>query len=241
MSLLTQSPILLPTDFDTNFQMLLRWTHLLAGITWIGLLYFFNLVSTPLLPTLDPPVRGKLITLMLPKALWYFRWGAILTVAAGVTYWIILLSRDQAPLTRTLIVWGLLIFTTIGIQALLLRIPALTKNTPAFVLIVLVLVGLQGHAMTKWLVYPGMSHRALSIAIGGGIGVFLMSNVLDIVWPAQQRFIRWCAENPGQPPPPAIAESLRRAQLVARSSFWLSFPMLFFMAAASHFPFFVVP
>ncbi|MGH9813805.1 MAG: antitermination protein NusG, partial [Candidatus Acidiferrales bacterium] len=79
----------------------------------------------------------------------------------------------------------------------------------------------------------------LSIAVGGGIGVFLMTNVLDIVWPAQNRFIRWCAENPGQPPPPDLAAALRRAQLVARASFWLSFPMLFFMAAASHLPFFV--
>ncbi len=235
-----QSPILLPVDFDSNFQMLLRWTHLLSGITWIGLLYFFNLVTMPLLPTLDPPVRGKLITLLLPKALWWFRWGTIVTVVAGTTYWIILLSRDHAPIARTLIVWGVLIFAAIGVQALLLRIPSLTKNTSAFVLADLLVVGLAGHAMTKLLVYPGMSHRALSIAIGGGIGVFLVSNVLDIVWPAQSRFIRWCAENPGQPPPPELTAALRRAQLVSRAGFWLSFPLLFFMAAASHFPFFVV-
>jgi len=237
--MLAQSPLLLPTDWDSNFQMLLRWTHLLAGITWIGLLYFFNLVSMPLLPTLDPPVRGQLITLMLPKALWWFRWSAIVTVAAGVTYWIIILSRDHAPIARTLLIWAALIFATIGIQALLLRMSALTKNSSAFVIAVLFVVGLQGHAMTKWLVYPAMSHRALSIAVGGGIGVFLMSNVLDIVWPAQQRFIAWCGANPGQPPPPDLAAALRRAQLVSRASFWLSFPLLFFMAAASHLPFFV--
>ncbi|MGH9813425.1 MAG: hypothetical protein ACRD4T_09860, partial [Candidatus Acidiferrales bacterium] len=159
-----QSPILLPSDFDSNFQILLRWTHLLAGITWIGLLYFFNLVLTPLLPTLDPPIRGKLITLLLPRALWWFRWSAILTVAAGGTYWVIILSRDHAPIARTLLLWAILIFAAFGIQALLLRIPALTKNTSAFVVAVLLVVGLQGHAMTRWLVYPGMSHRALSIA-----------------------------------------------------------------------------
>ncbi|MCI0656147.1 MAG: hypothetical protein L0170_03650, partial [Acidobacteria bacterium] len=104
--MLAQSPILLPSDFDSTFQILLRWTHLLAGITWIGLLYFFNLVMTPLLPTLDPPVRGKLITLLLPRALWWFRWGAILTVAAGTTYWIIILSRNHAPMLRTLLIWA---------------------------------------------------------------------------------------------------------------------------------------
>jgi len=237
--MLAQSPILLPADWDTNFQILLRWTHLLAGTTWIGLLYFFNLISIPLLPTLDPPVRGKLITLLLPRALWWFRWGSVVTVAAGMTYWIIILSRDHAPIARTLVIWGVLIYAAFGIQALLLRLPALTNNTFAFVLADLLVVGLAGHLMMKLLPYPGASHRALSIAVGGGIGVFLMTNVWDIVWPAQSRFIAWCAANPGQPPPPEIAAALRRAQLVARSSFWLSFPMLFFMAAASHFPFFV--
>src|SRR5581483_5870552 len=36
-----------PNDAQTNFLMLLRWIHFLAGITWIGLLYFFNLVNVP--------------------------------------------------------------------------------------------------------------------------------------------------------------------------------------------------
>jgi uncharacterized membrane protein len=236
-----QSPLLLPTGFDTNFQMLLRWVHLLSGITWIGLLYFFNLVSVPLLPTLDPPVRGKLVTLLLPRALWWFRWAAIVTVAAGGTYWVIILLREDAPLVRTLLLWAVLIYAAFKLQMLLLRLPPLTNNPTAFVIAALLLVGLQGHAMTRWLVYPGMSHRALAIAVGGGIGVFLLHNVLEVVWPTQRRFIAWCGENPGQAPPPELALALRRAQLVARASFWLSFPMLFFMAAASHLPFFAAP
>jgi uncharacterized membrane protein len=68
------------------------------------------------------------------------------------------------------------------------------------VLAILVVVGLQGHLMTKLLPYPGMSHRSLSIAVGGGIGFFLLLNVWEIVWPAQRRFIAWCTANPGQPP-----------------------------------------
>jgi hypothetical protein len=39
----------LPHDFRTNFLMLVRWIHFLTGITWIGLLYFFNLVNIPLM------------------------------------------------------------------------------------------------------------------------------------------------------------------------------------------------
>ena len=49
----------IPTDFATNAQMLLRWIHFLAGITWIGLLYFFNLVNAPLMKELDGTTRAK--------------------------------------------------------------------------------------------------------------------------------------------------------------------------------------
>ena len=51
--------ISIPTDFQTNFLMLLRWIHLIAGITWIGLLYFFNLVNVPLMKELDATIRDK--------------------------------------------------------------------------------------------------------------------------------------------------------------------------------------
>ncbi len=236
---LAQSPILLPGGWDTNLQMALRWVHILAGITWIGLLYFFNLVATPLAPTLEPPARGKVIAAVMPKALWWFRWSAQVTVIGGVTYWILILIAERAPLGRILLLWGILIAAAFGIQALLLRLPALTKSRRAFVLAILVLVGLQGHFITKWLTYSGMSHRSLSIAVGGGIGFFLLLNVWEIVWPAQRSFLAWCAANPGQAPPPDIAERLRLAQLVSRASFWLTLPLLFFMAAASHFPFFI--
>ena len=39
--------------------MILRWLHFIAGITWIGLLYFFNLVNVPFLKELDPATKGK--------------------------------------------------------------------------------------------------------------------------------------------------------------------------------------
>ena len=239
MNLLAQAPILLPSGWDTNLQMALRWVHILAGITWVGLLYFFTLVVTPLLPTLEAPARGKVISGVMPRALWWFRWTAQVTVIAGVTYWILILIAEHAPLARTLLTWSALIGTAFGIQIFLLRLPALTKSRPAFVLAILLVVGLQGHLIMKLLPYSGATHRALSIAVGGGIGLFLLLNVWEIVWPAQRSFLTWCAANPGQPPPPGLAERLRRAQLVARASFWLTLPLLFFMAAASNFPFFV--
>ena len=75
--------ISLPPDFYTNFLMLLRWIHFLAGIMWIGLLYFFNLVGFRSMQELDPATRGKVMPGLMMRALWWFRWSALVTVLAG--------------------------------------------------------------------------------------------------------------------------------------------------------------
>ncbi|MBI3079285.1 MAG: urate hydroxylase PuuD [Deltaproteobacteria bacterium] len=66
--------------------LILRWIHFMAGITWIGLLYFFNLVNVNFLKALDAPTRGKVVPILMPSALWWFRWGAMITVLAGLFY-----------------------------------------------------------------------------------------------------------------------------------------------------------
>ena len=76
-----------PSDFNTNFLMFTRWIHFLAGITWIGLLYFFNLVNVPFQKELDAATKGKVVPALMPRALWWFRMAAVLTVLAGLTYW----------------------------------------------------------------------------------------------------------------------------------------------------------
>jgi uncharacterized membrane protein len=70
---------------------ILRWFHFLAGITWIGLLYYFNFVQTPFFASAEPPVRtGMLAGGLVERALWWFRWGAMLTFITG---WLIILHR----------------------------------------------------------------------------------------------------------------------------------------------------
>jgi len=76
-----------PPDFNTNFLMLVRWIHFLAGITWIGLLYFFNLVNVPFMKELDPTTKGKVMPALMTRALMWFRMSAALTVLAGLAYW----------------------------------------------------------------------------------------------------------------------------------------------------------
>src|ERR1700688_4866243 len=76
-----------PTDIKTNIEMLLRWIHFLAGITWIGLLYFFNLVNVPFMKELDAATKGKVMPALMTRALMWFRMSAALTVLAGLIYW----------------------------------------------------------------------------------------------------------------------------------------------------------
>ena len=64
--------------------LLLRWVHFLAGITWIGLLYFFNLINAAFLKSLDGPTKNIVIPKLMPAALNWFRHGATVTVVAGI-------------------------------------------------------------------------------------------------------------------------------------------------------------
>lgn len=66
------------------YLFLLRWVHFLAGITWIGLLYYFNFVQTPFFGETDPAVRSGAVQKLVPRALWWFRWGAMFTFLAGI-------------------------------------------------------------------------------------------------------------------------------------------------------------
>src|ERR671931_1876900 len=65
-------------------EQIFRWTHFLAGITWIGLLYFFNLINAGFLKALDAGQKGVVIPKLMPSALWWFRHGATITVLAGL-------------------------------------------------------------------------------------------------------------------------------------------------------------
>lgn len=60
-----------------------RSFHLFFGVLWIGLLYFFNIVNVPAVKLYDAPARGQHVTKLIPLALFWFRYGALMTVVAG--------------------------------------------------------------------------------------------------------------------------------------------------------------
>ena len=73
-------------DGFTIFLFLLRWFHLIFGITWIGLLYFFNFVNGPFAKTMDAPTKKLVVPQLMPRALWWFRWAAMITFITGWSY-----------------------------------------------------------------------------------------------------------------------------------------------------------
>ncbi len=66
------------------YSVLFRYGHILSGIAWIGLLYYFNLVQVPAFAQMEAPARTDAIRKLAVKALWWFRWAAVATVAFGV-------------------------------------------------------------------------------------------------------------------------------------------------------------
>ena len=62
----------------------LQWLHVFFGVLWIGLLYYFNFVQTPVMPTVPAELKPGVSKYIAPKALFYFRWGAAFTVLTGL-------------------------------------------------------------------------------------------------------------------------------------------------------------
>ena len=65
-------------------ELVFRWGHFLAGITWIGILYYFNLVQIPYLKAITPEAKAEAFKHLVPRALLFFRYGALLTWLFGM-------------------------------------------------------------------------------------------------------------------------------------------------------------
>ena len=68
----------------TYWTQWLRFVHVLAGILWIGLLYYFNFVQIPTMPTIPAELKPGVTRYIAPKALFWFRWSALVTVLLGL-------------------------------------------------------------------------------------------------------------------------------------------------------------
>ncbi|HEX8424238.1 MAG TPA: urate hydroxylase PuuD [Pyrinomonadaceae bacterium] len=232
---------------ESLVRVVLRWIHFVAGITWIGLLYFFNLVNVPFQKGIDADTKKKVNPDLLSRSLWYFRWGAVATVLAGLMYYAMYILKGDvvnananganANTWLILIVWMIIGIATFAIEFFIItRVPALTKDGRVLAAVIAVLVIVMAIIIVYWLnsslTAPGgdsyASNKTHSIGIGGALGLIMMLNVWGIIWPSQKRIIAATAGT-GPAAPPELA---RRAFLASRTNAWLSLPMLFFMATS---------
>jgi uncharacterized membrane protein len=80
-------------SYPFGIDLLVRWIHIIAGVTWIGLLYYFNFVQGPFFNQTEPEVKATATRQLVPRALWWFRYAALVTFLAGLT---LLLIRLEA-------------------------------------------------------------------------------------------------------------------------------------------------
>ncbi len=71
-------------EFSAGLEAIFRWLHIVAGIVWIGHLYFFNFVNAPATAKLDGATKKAVVPELMPRALFWFRWGAAWTWFTGV-------------------------------------------------------------------------------------------------------------------------------------------------------------
>ena len=86
---------------EAHFELLLRWGHILAGITWIGILYYFNFIQAGYLKAVTPEAKAEAFQHLVPNALWWFRYGALLTWVFGM-----LLLMNQGILGKAFMLQG---------------------------------------------------------------------------------------------------------------------------------------
>jgi uncharacterized membrane protein len=177
------------TTLDSVFWMfLIRWLHILCGVMWIGLLWYFNFVATPTTPKIPEELRPALGKYITPEALFWFRWGAMGTIIFGI---------GLASMNHYLI-----------------------------------------QAYTLNLVVPAGSFATTStlmIGIGMWFGTIMWFNVWFLIWPNQQKVLNIANKYPDLSKE-AKAASAKTAGQFSRINTLLSIPMLFCMAAATHWP-----
>lgn len=235
-----------PQDPLANEQIALRWIHFVSGIIWVGLLYFFNLVGAPAMKEVEPGVRAKIYPALMARAMWWFRWSAAVAVLVGLRYYSILLAVDaQNAGSRGLAWkwfgwWALVWFVAYGlIYPLQLPREGLLNNPWVRATGIAAIVIAASFLILSLNANPQASNAHLCISVGGGLGLLMLLNTWGVVWRAQKRLIAWtrASAEQGTPMPAEAVRLARWGFLASRVGFWLSFPMLFFMAAAEHYPF----
>ncbi len=212
----------------SGLEQLFRWLHVFAGITWIGLLYFFNFVNGPFATTMDADTKKKVVPELMPRALFWFRWGAAWTwvtgfLLIGMVFYghrAVFLENPDEGWGVGAIVMVLFTFLAFIVYDALAKSP-LGKNVKALATVGFVLVGVVLFLMAGW---AHFSYRGYLIHIGAMFGTIMAFNVWFRIWPSQQKIIT--AIKNGQPPDAAV---VALAGSRSRHNTYLSLPLIWAM------------
>ena len=205
-----------------------RWVHVIAGVLWIGLLYFFNWINGPFGKTLDAETKQKVLPELLPRTLYFFRWGAAYTWLSGVLLLGILyymgggMGGDSQV---TVIGIASFLVGAIVYDQLWLRVFG-DKEQAGVVVSFLLLVGL----MAWWATSTSMPARAQFIHVGALFGTAMAFNVWYRIWPAQRVIIAGIKNGT-----PVDGSHGKLAGLRSKHNTYMSVPLIFIMVS-NHFP-----
>jgi len=210
-------------EISAGLEAVFRWLHIIAGIAWIGHLYFFNFVNGPLQAKLDGPTKKVVNPELLPRALYWFRWGAAWTWVTGfLLLGIVYYMGGQVASTITGATWIMVAVTFLAVFVYdVLFKSALANNikvasTVAFVLLAIVVAG--------FVYFGNFTYRGVLIHTGALFGTIMAFNVWFRIWPAQQKIIRAVKE--GTPPD---ANLVKLAGLRSRQNTYTSVPLIWAM------------
>jgi uncharacterized membrane protein len=219
-------------------EALFRWVHVVAGITWIGHLYFFNFVNSQVAKTYDADSKKKVIPELMPRALYWFRWGAAYTWVSGILlaglvyYGVENLARRDVTTNATAIGHGAAVGISLGLIAVSFFVyealwNSFGKKSEKVGVVALCAVFLAVLILLSR-VFGG---RALLIQAGMMMGTVMAMNVWMRIWPAQKKIIQGVK---GVAPAPD-ASVAAGAALRSKHNTYLSAGLVFAMVS-NHYP-----
>jgi uncharacterized membrane protein len=219
-------------SLSEGLNALFRWIHVIAGVTWIGHLYFFNFVNAQVAKTYDADSKKKVIPELMPRALYFFRWGAAWTWITGILLFGIVYSMGGVLLEADASL-GVGVATVIALAVLVVAFlvydilwkSPLAKNAMAANVVSIVLLAITACGLQRI-----FSARAAYILLGATMGTIMAANVWMRIWPSQRKII--AGVKSGQAADPAV---VALAGLRSRHNTFLSVPLMFLMVS-NHFP-----